>query len=441
MAAQGAVILTEMFIVVALILLNGVFAGAEIAILALRRTRVEELAETGSARAAAVADLRSDPERFLATAQVGITLLGVTAAAVGGSSIGDALAVYLAPLPLVGPYAERIALVVVVLTVSSLTIVLGELVPKSLALRAGESYALAVAPVFVALSQVARPVVWVLTAASNVVLRVFGDSTSFTEGRLSRDEIQQLVDEAATAGTVDQSAGEIASRALDFSDLDVATIMVPRPSIISIDITTAVPELADVALKHGHSRVLVYEGDDDNVIGFVNLREALARASQESGFTLKDAVRPVPFVPETMSAPMLLREMQRQRAHLAVVLDDVGTVRGIATIEDLVEELVGDILSENDKPSIQIKIEPDGSAIVDGGMPAHEVARALGVDLPEAEQFSTIAGLCIEHAGRIPTAGERFDLGDGVVIEVVDATARRIKRVRVHAQDSGVSAT
>lgn len=420
-----------------LILLNGVFSGAEIAILSLRRTRLQELVDSGSRGALAVAALRKDPERFLATVQVGITVIGATAAAFGGSSVAARLAPLIRSVPGLEQSADQVALAVVVAGVSYLSLVLGELVPKSLALRAGETYALLVGRPLAWVAWVARPLVWLLTATSNVFLRLFGDRTSFVEARLSSDELRQLVDEAATAGTVDRDIGEIAVRALEFSDRDVESVMVPRRDVVAVEWSSSVHDLAQLACTHGHTRVLVYEREPDNVLGFVNVRDALARGHVDPQFTLADALHPVPFVPATVPAPKLLRDLQQQRTHLAAVVDEQGTLMGIVTIEDLVEELVGDILSERDTPRNELRQEADGSVLAPASLPVRDVVRATGFELPERDGYTTLAGLVIHHAGRIPAPGDRVQEGD-IELEVVEATHRRIKLVRLRPMPARV---
>lgn len=410
--------------------MNGLFSGAEIAILSVRRTRVEELVQEGSTGAQAISGLRADPERFLATVQVGVTVVGATAAAFSGASVAARLTPALTQVPALAPYADDIALAVVIAGISFLSLVLGELVPKSLALRSAEAYALLVAPPLAGLSWVARPLIWSLTAASNAVLRIFGDQTSFTESRLSPDELQQLVAEAASAGTLEANVGEIASRAFDLDDLDLSAVMVPRRDIVAISRDAGFDELARRAMSEGHGRLLVLGGDPDDVLGFVNVREALARARVDAAVRLADLVRPVPFFPETMGVPAALRSLQAQRAHLAVVLDEQGSVRGLVTIEDLVEELVGEIFSEDEQPETTIHRGPDGSALVPGATPIHEVNRALSIELPETETFSTVAGLVLEVAGRIPEQGEIVHV-PGFALEVVEASRRRVKAVRI----------
>jgi putative hemolysin len=422
--------LFEIMVIVALILLNGVFAGAEIAILSLRKTRLAELVEEGSGSARAVAKLREDPESFLATVQIGITVIGATAAAFGGASIAGALTPYLAAVPGLEAFAEKLALGIVIAAVSFLSLVLGELVPKSLALRSGESYALLIGRPLAFVAWAARPAVALLTGTSNVVLRVFGDRTNFSETRLSREEIQQIVGEASTAGSVDPHAGEIASRALDFSTLDAYTVMVPRTDLVMAPKSADGQTLARVARECGHARVPVYDGSVDNVVGFVNVREALAAATLDPNFTLDALIHPVPFVADSMPAPALLKRLQADRAHLALVIDEQGTIVGLVTIEDLLEELVGEIFSENDKPEVEPTREADGSWILPGNTPIHEANRRMAFELPDGD-FATLAGLCFALAGNIPAVGTVLETEDGVTLEVVDATPRRIRRVRI----------
>jgi putative hemolysin len=413
-----------------LIFLNGVFSGSEIAVLSLRKTRLQELLDAGKPGARAVARLREHPERFLAAVQIGITVVSATAAAFSGASLSARLSPVLAAIPGVGEAADPIAFGLVVAFVSFLSLVLGELVPKSLGLRYGETYALVIGRPLAWIARIATPAVWLLTSASNLVLRLFGDRTTFSEARLSREELTQLMDEAAIAGSLDVHAGEIATRALQFDTLDAADVMVSRRDIQAVrrDVTSA--ELASIANRNGHARVPVYGENLDDVLGVVNVREALGQVLATGALHLEAVLHPAPFVPESMSAPKLLRELQRLHSHVAIVVDERGTVRGLVTMEDLLEEMVGEIFSENDAPRPMTGVEADGSYVVEGGLAVHEANRDLELTLPESDEYSTVAGMCNALAGRIPSVGATLDVGE-LRIEVLEASARRVRRVRI----------
>lgn len=430
--SREVAILAEFLVILALVLLNGIFAGAEIAVVSLRKTRLQELVEAKSGAARAVKRLRDQPERFLATVQVGITLVGSTASAFGGASFAEEIAPIVARIPSLAPWADQIALVAVILLVSYLSLVLGELVPKSLALRSAERYALAVGRPIRWLAQLFRPLVWFLTASSNLVLRLFGDRTSFTEARLSPAEIQQLLEEATRTGSIDPDTGSIASRAIDFGDLTAGAVMVPRNRVVAIDRSAPLEEVRRLLLEEGHSRMPVYEGTIDNVVGYISIKDVIALAWERELIVLEDLIRPAYFVPETMSAVDLLREMQARRIAIAICVEESGGMAGIVTIEDLLEELVGELFSERDEPVPEpIRLEPDGSAVVQAIAPIREVNRALHLDLPEGDGWTTVAGLTIHLAGRIPEKGARVETKDGTVLEVLEATARRVRLVRV----------
>lgn len=429
---REAPIFVELLILLALALVSGILAGTEIAVVAMRGSRLATLVEGGSRRARAVQRLREDPERFLATVQIGITILGTVAGAFGGARFAAHLRPLLEKIPGVAPYAETLALVIVVALISYLTIVLGELVPKSLALRYAEQYALLMGGPLLGLSRLTRPLVWLLTASSNVVLRIFGDRTTFIEARLSSDELQQLVEGAAKTGSVNPLAGEIASRALDFAELTVAHVMVPRGRIIAVPKEATLDAIRKVICEHGHTRMPVFDGEIERVVGYVNVKDLVARAWEPGPFVLEEIVRPIHFITQSMRVVDLLEEMKRWRTQLAVVVDAAGATSGLVTLEDMVEELVGEIFSEHDAPGAAAFVaEPDGSVIVRGDAPVRDINRALDLDLPEGPGWSTIAGLCLSLAGRIPSVGERLEAPEGTTLEIVDSTERQVRSVRV----------
>jgi putative hemolysin len=424
-------IVHELVIILVLIGANALFAAAEIAIVAVRRTRLASLIEEGRRSARAVQRLRDEPERFLATVQVGITVVSATAAAFGGASLAVRFAPAVARIGPLAPYSDQIALGLVVVLISFLSIVVGELVPKSVAMRSPEPIALAAGRPLLALAGFARPFVWLLTGASNVILRPFGDRTNFTESRLSPEELEQLVEEAGKTGELDASTAEIAGRALAFRDLHASDVMVPRNRIVALPVDASQEELRRMLLEEGRARMPVYEGTLDNVVGYVMSKDFASLAWERELILLPDLLRPVHFVPETAPAVRVLRDMQQRRTQLAIAVDEHGGVAGLITLEDLLEELVGEIFSEWEQPEPMVRRDPSGAAVVRGDTPIRDLNRELSIELPESDDYTTIAGLCIALAGAVPERGARLDAGRGVTLEVEEASPRAVRSVRV----------
>lgn len=424
--------MSELTLILVLVIAGGVFAGAEIAVVAVRLSRLKELVEEGRRGARAVLALREAPERFLATVQVGITVIASTASVFGGASLALHLTPVLEDIPGLGGHAHDAALVLVVTGISFLSIVIGELVPKSLALRSAEPYALWIGKPLLTLSWLARPIVWLLSSCANLLLKPFGDSTTFTETRHSVEELQQLVEEAAKTGTLHPEAGEIASRALDLPELRVSDVMVPRQQAVLLEKSTPLKALQPILRDQPHSRMPVYDGSIDNVVGYVSVKDLLQAALEEQPRALSELMRPPHFVPETQRAVDLLRDMRQQRMKFAIVVDEVGGIAGIVTLEDLVEELVGDIFSEHSRPPPPpIRNQADGSVLVSGAVPVREVNRVLGFELPEDGDWNTIGGLSMALAGHVPSAGETLALDNGFTLEMVDVSPRRVRSVRI----------
>jgi putative hemolysin len=423
-------------VILALVLLSGAMAGAEVAIAALRSSHLQHLGHLGG-KVRAVRKLRDNSERAFATARISITALSTFAAIVTGATVAQDLTAALQRLPALERFAEPLALAAVTLPLVALSLLVGELIPKSLSLRYPEGYALFVARPFLALSYLLRPFVWALVSVANVFLRPFGDRTTFSEGRCSPEELQQLMDDAANAGSLDPGISEIASRAIDFGDLCAAHVMVPRGKVIGLSRSASSEEMQRIILEEGHSRMPIYDGTIDKVIGYVMIRDLIALFWEKDLIVLEDVIRPAYIVPRTTRAVELLNEMKRRRTQLAVVVDDTGTMAGIVTLEDLVEQIVGDIWSEDEEvPPAAIRREPDGSAIVLGEVRVRDANRELGLLLPESEDWSTMAGLCLSLAGRIPAPGDVLDAPDGTQLEIVDATPRRVGSVRLRPRSS-----
>lgn len=429
--AEVPVILTELIILVALVLANGLFAGAEMAVVSLRSTRLQQLLEGGRAGAHSLAALRSNPERFLATVQVGITLVGTAAAAFGGSAMAKRLEPLVARVPALQASAEEISFAIVVVLVAYLSLVLGELVPKSLALRSGEVYALLMARPLQGLAWLARPMVWFLTASSNIVLKLFHDRTNFVEGRISREEIQQMVEDAAETGALHEHASELAARALEFDKLTLGEVMIPRPRIDALPLHASGAQIRDFVLDKRRSRIPVHDGSLDNIVGYVSAKDIVGLAWDGKLIVLHDLLRPVKVFPETIQAIDVLRFMRREHVRVAVAVDEHGGLAGMVTFEDLVEEIVGEVYSESDEGRDAIVRAPDGSVEVRGDVPIREVNRELQIALEEPEGVTTLAGLSTSLAGGIPNRGARLAANGGVILVVVDAGVRTVRRVRV----------
>ncbi len=426
--------LSPFAVLLALTAVNAFFSGAEIAILSVRKSRLRELADAGSTRARSALALRQKPEQFLATVQVGITVVGASAGAFGGVVLEQPVAGALRSLG-ASAWADRLALALVVALVSALSIVLGELVPKSLALRSSDRFALLAAPVLLLVSRVARPVVAVLTAVSNVFLRPFHDRTTFVESRLSREELRQLLEEATEAGAVDARAGEIATRAMDLGDLPVGAVMVPRGSICSLEETASPAEVRALLRDRPFSRYPLTGGGPENVLGYVMARELYAQLV-DGRMDLRAALRKVPFFPEQTRAVEVLRVLQLSRTHIGIVVDELGSVAGLVSVEDLAEEVLGEIFAEHETPSGVLQPDGPGVFLALGTAPVHEINRELGTDLPVGPGFSTLAGLLLHQERSIPAVGARIALPGGLEAEVVEATSQRVRRVRLRVPPS-----
>jgi putative hemolysin len=427
---------TEILVITALVLANGLFAGAEIAVLSIRQAELQAAAGRRDRRAAAVQTLRGQPERFLATVQIGITVVGAAAAVFGGATLAADLEPVIADLGF-ETYAEEIAFALVIALVSWMSLVFGELVPKSLGLRFSRAYAFAIARPLLGLSRLMRPLVWFLTFCSNAVLRVFGDRTTFTEARVSREELRQLVEDAARVGSVHPETSEIAARALGFEDVIAGEVMVPRTRVVSIQRGAPAAEIRRVILEEGHSRLPVYDRTPDHVIGYVVARDVMALDWERELLVFDDIIRPAYFVDHRTRAVDVLREMQRRRVRIAIVTDEQGGLAGLITIEDLIEELVGDILSEGDEAEAPLEWGADGTAVVAGTAQIRRVNRELGLNLPLGPDRTTVAGACMALAQGMPEVGLRVTAEDGTQLEVLDASGRRVRSVRLHALSPG----
>lgn len=433
--------LIEILLILLLTLANGFFAAAEIAIVSAKRGRLEGLAQEGSSAAKQAIKLADDPNRFLATVQIGITLIGTFSAAFGGAKLAEALEKAFVTIPALADSAETLALLLVVLLITYLSLVIGELTPKRLALRRAETIALIAAPVMTALQIVARPLIGLLTISVSGIARLFGDHGE-AKDLMTSDDIVYVIREGEEAGAVTAADAELIRRVLHFADLPVRAIMTPRPEAIMLDAAAPLLEIAARFRATGISRMPVYDGDANNIIGILNAKALLTALDENEPFDLRAALLPPVFVVETQRISETLARFRRDGIHMGLVIDEFGQVAGLVTLEDMLEELVGDIRDEYDDALEEAFVQrSDGSWLVDGGEPYEKVALRVGLpDLPEDEprHFTSLAGLIIEKLHRIPATGDKIEV-DGFTLEVVDMDHMRVDRVLItrEKKDSG----
>ncbi|NBX30660.1 HlyC/CorC family transporter [bacterium] len=425
--------LQELLIVLALILANGFFSGAEMAIVASRRGRLRQMADQGDARAATALELASNPDRFLPTVQIGITLVGTLAAAYGGDRLVGDVADWLtahAPPPIAAA-SQTIALTLFVMLLSFVTLLLGELVPKRLALRRAESFARFAAPVMQLFALVARPLVWGMSAATSAVLFLLGAHRQ--EGpTVSVDDIEHLLEAGRAEGVLEAVETAVAAEALRLGERTVRDIMRPRIDLDALDIDTPPSEILGAIAMAGYSRLPVYEGSLDHILGYVSLKDVLRHNWMGWPLELRKMMHRALFVPETMPLDRLLELFQKERNQLAIVLDEYGGTEGLVTMEDVLEELVGEIHDEHrrDEASPFVQRE-DGSWLVDGSAGIEDLALTFGLKTDALPRdYSTISGLVLAELERIPTAGD-IVRWQGLEIEVVDMDGRRIDKLLV----------
>jgi putative hemolysin len=405
---------------------------SEISVVAARKVRLQQRAEDGDERAKVALALAHDPSQFLATVQVGITMVGVLAGAYGGARIADQLAVPIARVSFLAPYADGIALGIVVAAITFLSLIIGELVPKRIGLNNPEAIASWVARPMMWLARAGGPFVALLTASTNLVLRVFGIKGN-AEPHLTEDEIKALISQGAETGAVGATEENIVQRVFQLGDQRVAAIMTPRPDIEWIDVDATADELRDFLASHAHTQFVVCQGGLDNVLGIVRSADMLPLAFKGTAIQLRTLTREALFVPDSMPAVQLLESFRGSHKHVALVMDEYGAVEGLVTVTDLLTAIVGDLPADASEAVGLFVPRADGSWLVDGSAPIEEVATHFGIDqLPpdEAGAYHTIGGFVMARLGRVPKTADQFEWG-GMRFEVIDMDGRRIDKVLV----------
>jgi putative hemolysin len=425
----------ELLVLLALFLANGIFAMSELAVVSSRRSRLQQLAEKGLPGATAALGLIENPGRFLSTIQVGITLIGIFSGAFGEATLVAQLAPMLADLPLIGAYAKQAALAIVVIAITFGSLILGELVPKRLALHAPEAIATRIALPMHLLSRLMHPFVRLLTFTSEGILRLFGVREKVRE-TVTEAEIEGLMRAGAEAGVFERAEHQYVSRILHLDTQRVGAIMTPRVDMVYLDIDAPLARNLEVIRREGYTRVPVVRGDFAEVLGMLDVRDFAEDALDGKPLDIRAHLRPPLYVPESVNLIRLLELLKQHKAHLALVLDEYGEVQGLVTMTDVLEAIVGAVPESEEASEPDVVRRADGSLLVDGGVSLARVREALGreIETPpeEAGSYQTLGGLVMARLGRVPRVGDRFDF-DGLRFEVMDMDRNRVDKVLLAA--------
>jgi putative hemolysin len=423
--------LSDILLIFFLVMVNGFFSASEISLISLRKSRVRQLVKSGNAAALRIQSLQEEPERFLGTVQIGVTLVGTLAAAIGGviAVVHIKPLIMLIPVPFIQKMAEPLAVALVVSLITYVTIVLGELVPKSFAIRHSERVAFFTSKPVDVLSRLLFVVLRVLAGSSNAVLRVLKLEQAQEPPFVSEDEVKYLIREGRKYGVFEMSEEDLIHSVFRFTDTVVKEVMVPRTDIVAVDAQSGLDEILKVMNEKGFSRLPVYSDTIDNIIGIVYLKDILPLHIAERPFQMIEVMRKPYVVPPNKSVSVLLREMRERRIHLALVGDEYGGTDGLVTMEDLIEEIVGDIRDEQEKELREIDEIAANRYIVDGKTDIGKVNERLGVLLPE-DEFETIGGLVLGLFGRLPAEGDQIRFNN-LMFTVLRLRKNRIARIRI----------
>lgn len=417
----------ETLIIFLLILANGFFAGSEIAIISARRSRIQQLAEEGHAPARAVSRLQGDPDRFFATVQIGVTVVGSLASAIGGAAAVQVLEPLLRGVA--GRAGKPLAIGVVVVAISYCTLILGELVPKGLAVRYAVPFALLVGRLIERLSRLTHPAIRVLTLSSALVLRLFrvrGETRPF----FTEEEIKLIIREGKERGVFDQTEQELIHGLFEFTDASVKEVMVPRHQIRAIQVDTPQDQVVAFVLEHGFSRYPVYEKEINEICGTLHHKDLLEAVYTGRPFLLRDHLRPAYFVPEQAKVSTVFRELQQRRLNMAVVVDEFGSVEGLVTLEDLIEQIVGEIHDERERREKPVERLRDGSLLVDASLSVRDLENNYALPFPDSANYETLAGFLLAQLQFLPIGGEVVYHG-GYKFTILSMEGKRITRVKV----------
>lgn len=422
----------DILIILLLIVANGLFSGAEIAIISARRHRLEQLSQKGDRSARVALRLAESPNQFLSTVQIGITLIGILSGAVGGATVAHQLDRLLERLPVLEPYSEGLSFALVVAVITFLSVVIGELVPKRLALANPERLACAMAPSMRWLSRVSGPVVHLLSHSTEALLKLLGVSSS-SEPDITEDEIKAMIRQGADSGVFEEVEHDMVQRVLRLGDRTIKTLMTPRTDICWLDLEESLETSLQEILESTHSRFPVGRGSLDDCLGVVRVRNLLSAKITGQSINLEQLLQPPLFVAESTRALSVLEQFKRSGIHIALVTDEFGGVEGLVTLNDLMEGIVGDLPSVDDEDGPLVVTRDDGSLLVDGGLDLDAFAELIDHDIFGIDQegrYHTLAGFVMHVLERIPREADHFEW-QGYRFEVLDMDGKRVDKLLV----------
>lgn len=418
--------ITQVIVLAILILVNAFFAATEIAFISINDAKIEKQAKEGNKKAKQIRKMLKEPSKFLATIQIGITLAGFLSSAFAADAFADDLAPVLENLiPLGLSVWKSISIVIITMILSYFSLVFGELVPKRLAMRNAEKIAFGTIGIVRAISVFTAPFVKLLTASTNGISKIFGISET-DEGTVTEEEIRMMVDVGEEKGSIEEEEKELINNVFEFNDKVVSEIMIHRKDIYAIDINSDIGDILEDLDEYKYSRIPVYEDNIDNIVGMLFIKDLIANISKKEKVKISNLLREAYFVSENKQINELFRDLQRNKHQLAIVLDEYGGTAGLVTMEDIIEELVGNIFDEYDDEEKEYEKIDDNTYMISGSVSIHDLRKILNVEIPEGE-YDTLSGYLIELLGRIPSDDEKPVIEtDKVTYKIEDYEDRRI---------------
>jgi putative hemolysin len=420
----------EIIFILIFLILNGFFSASEIAVVTSRKSYIKNLAEKGSYRADRLMKLQAEPDRLLATVQIGVTVMAALSSAIGGAVSVTTLEPILAnvPIPFVAKGAAALSIGIVVIVISYFSLIIGELVPKSIALRNPERVGLFVAGPITFISTISSFFVNILTASTNLVLKPFGAKAFSQRSFISEEEIKLLIEEGTDRGIFEPTEHELIHSVFRFTDISVKGVMVPVTAMVAFNINESPDVIIRTISSENFSRYPVYDRDKSDIKGILYNKDVFNELAYKRELSIARILHNALFVPETMKISSLMREMQKKRQHMAIVVDEYGAVTGLVTIEDLIEEIVGEIRDEYDTES-PVQSLPNGALLIDASLAIRDLNEDYGFDIPESNEYDTIGGFLISHLQRLPAVDDSYDT-ETMKFTIVAMKGRRILKIK-----------